>query len=63
LWLSLGWSLAWGIYDLISGMHGLFLELVTYGLVPGNGGFSFEVRTGSNMGTNGIYVILSLSLS
>lgn len=31
-------------YDFILGIGGLFLELVNYGLVPGTGGFLFEIR-------------------
>lgn len=41
---------------LVPGIYGLFLELVTYGLVPGTGGFLFEIRRGPKMETN---VILS----
>lgn len=47
-------------YDLISGIYGLFLKLVTYGLVPGTGDFPSEARPGPNMGTNRVYVILSI---
>ena len=49
-----------GFYDLISGISGLFLELVTYGLVPGTGGCLFKIRPGPKMETNGVYVVLSI---
>lgn len=43
-----------GGYDLVPGIYGLFLELVTYG----TGGFLFEVEPGPKMEINGICVVI-----
>lgn len=47
-----------GFYDLISGIYGLFLELVAYSLVPETGGFLCEIRPGPEMETDGVSVVL-----
>ena len=41
----------WEFYDLVSGFYGLFLELVSYGLL-------FKIRPGPYMETNGVYAAL-----
>lgn len=49
-----------GFYAFVPGIYGLFLEVLTYGLVPGTGDIPFETRPGPKMETNGVYVILSI---
>ena len=39
-------------YGLLPGIYSLFLELMTYGLVPGTGDFPFEIRPDPKMETN-----------
>lgn len=46
-------------YDLVPGIYGLFLELVTYGLAPGTGVFLFKIKPGPKMETNGVQGVLT----